>query len=61
MVLFERPRRRPGFAVAVLLLRYAAGTAAFAARSRLGFPGGQGRVRGAVLAGVPRRAADVGR
>ncbi|MCO5968714.1 hypothetical protein [Actinoallomurus soli] len=40
MVLFDRPRRWPGCAVAVLFLGYAAGKAAFAAQSRLGFPGG---------------------
>jgi hypothetical protein len=36
----ERPRRWPAYALAVLFLGYAAGKAAFAARGRLGFPGG---------------------
>jgi hypothetical protein len=36
----DRPRRWPAYALAVLLLGYAAGKAAFAAQGRLGFPGG---------------------
>ena len=35
-----RPRRWPAYAVAALFLFYAAGKAAFALQSRLGFPGG---------------------
>ncbi|NRQ31599.1 hypothetical protein HII36_07045 [Nonomuraea sp. NN258] len=40
MVGSDRPRRWPAYAVAALLLGYAAGKAAFAMQSRLGFPGG---------------------
>ncbi|WP_132207946.1 hypothetical protein [Kribbella steppae] len=35
-----RPRRWPAYAMALLLLGYAAGKAAFALQARLGFPGG---------------------
>ncbi|MGW4793217.1 hypothetical protein ACWEPC_12495 [Nonomuraea sp. NPDC004297] len=40
MVDLARPRRWPAYALAVLFLGYAAGKAAFALQSRLGFPGG---------------------
>ncbi|MCP3802152.1 hypothetical protein NLX83_23065 [Allokutzneria sp. A3M-2-11 16] len=40
MVASRRTRRWPAYAVAVLFLGYAAGKAAFAMQSRLGFPGG---------------------
>ncbi|MFC7109098.1 hypothetical protein ACFQQB_57090 [Nonomuraea rubra] len=40
MVDVDRPRRWPAYAVALLLLGYAAGKAVFALQARLGFPGG---------------------
>jgi hypothetical protein len=40
MIDFARSRRWPAYAMTVLLLGYAAGKAAFAMQSRLGFPGG---------------------
>ncbi|MEV0998978.1 hypothetical protein [Nonomuraea sp. NPDC050202] len=40
MVDFDRPRRWPAYGMALLLLGYAAGKAAFAVQARLGFPGG---------------------
>lgn len=36
----DQPRRWPAYALAVLLLGYAAGKAVFAVQARLGFPGG---------------------
>ncbi|WP_344941178.1 hypothetical protein [Actinomadura miaoliensis] len=40
MIASNRPRRWPGYAVAVLFLGYAVGKAVFAVQARLGFPGG---------------------
>ncbi|MGW5362041.1 hypothetical protein [Actinopolymorpha pittospori] len=40
MVDFDRPRRWPAYALAVLFLGYAVGKAAFALQDRLGLPGG---------------------
>ncbi|RSN04947.1 hypothetical protein DMB42_29620 [Nonomuraea sp. WAC 01424] len=40
MVDIHRPRRWPAYALAALMLGYAAGKADFAAQGRLGFPGG---------------------
>ncbi|AQZ70256.1 hypothetical protein BKM31_09175 [[Actinomadura] parvosata subsp. kistnae] len=40
MISSDRPRRWPACVMALLLLGYAAGKAAFALQARLGFPGG---------------------